>query len=352
MAKGWRVLLVSRNNPEMISAWAEYNPSLCDYALNIDESTDEKLAEEVRRKCEDANIKYEIATEHGMCGNIRQFIDYYLDESITYAFYMHHDSYLFSDKDVERIDEIAELAKDQNFGIIGFNIINGESEISSFLDGRKHFGITARSVLGYTQGYYRPEFFNRTNYTRFPKDKVFAVESVMWTTALLNITKFQENIIPDQRFSFFHSWDDIAHQFLAKNVYNVCVPFISIAHDQAIKERLGFSRSSPIGSKEKVKHFYGSDASQHLVDWESKWGYPWSLDPGYEWIRKQCTGRTLMAKCFRLLVKFIFRFAPEILPTETHLRYAVNRSKYEETYLDLFFKHDPQRGPVKVFTLT
>jgi len=349
MKRSWRVLLVTRNNPEMIIAWAEHNPFLISYALNIDESTDDNLALEVRKNCEKYDINYEVANEHGMYGNINQFIEYYSNDYIESVLYMHHDSYLFNESDAKKIDNLVEKINGGNFGLVGFNIINGDKAIDRHLKGTDYFGITSRSILGYTQGYYRPGFFYRTDYSRFPKDRAFAVESVMWTTALLNIDLFQKNIIPDSKFSFFHSWDDIAHQFLFNCIHNICAPYISVAHDQAIKEKYGFLRSSPQGSKEQVAYYYGTDATQHLIDWEKKWGYAWSIEPNSRLLQFLSQRGGFNSKLFRFFNKIMFRFMPAIIQTKSHMDYKANREKYKDSFLDLYFQHDPSKGPVKVF---
>jgi len=349
MKRLWRVLLVSRNNPEMIIAWAENNPFLAKYALNIDESTDNKLALEIKNNCERYGICYEIAHAHGMYANIDQFIEYYSNQGVSYTLYMHHDAYFFSETDAKKIDKLADKIQGQDFGLIGFNVINGEKSIDSYLRGSEYFGITSRSILGYTQGYYRNSFFNRTDYSKFPRDRAFSVESVMWTTALLNNDLFQKNIIPDSKFSFFHSWDDIAHQFLLKCIHNICAPFISVAHDQAIKEKYGFLRSSPRGSKEQVTYYYGTDGTQHLIDWKKKWGYAWSLEPNSRLLQFLSQRGGFISKLFRFSNKIMFRYMPSIIPTKSHMDYKANRNKYKDSFLELYFLHDPSKGPVKVF---
>ena len=43
----------------------------------------------------------------------------------------------------------------------------------------------------------------------------------MWSTFMFNIDLYLDFIEVDKNFQFFHAWDDVAMQFLNKNIYNI-----------------------------------------------------------------------------------------------------------------------------------
>ena len=73
----------------------------------------------------------------------------------------------------------------------------------------------------------------------------------MWTSLLLSRKSFEEHIKIDLNFNFFLAMDDMAFQFLKKNIYNICI-HIYFTHDQSIKTKFKLPKDSPIGDKKEL----------------------------------------------------------------------------------------------------
>lgn len=340
----WGIMLVSRNNPDMVNEWALNNPRLTSYAINIDESEDDEVREKISDICQSHDIRYEAATESGMMNNISQ---YSRSLGCEWMLYMHHDAYYIDDNIVETIDGIVCRNASRDYGVIGFNILHGPKQIKAYKNGKLRFGTIARSVLEYGDGYYRPEYYNRAYRAKFDLSKPFAVESPMWTTTLIYLPKYFNVIEPDDNFMFFHAWDDIAFQYMNNNIYNICIPYVYFAHDQSLKKKYKLSVNSPHGKKSDIIKNYGSDAKDHLDYWYKKWGFAWSLDKGffiYDFIRKT---RLLRNVC-GYVENVIFKSNPELFRTQSVKTFEKAKYRYKDTLLSKFFKHNPSHGPLKV----
>ena len=149
---------------------------------------------------------------------------------------------------------------------------------------------------------------------------------------------------------FFHAWDDIAFQFLRKNIYNIVIPDIHFAHDQNIKQKFSIPISSANANLKDRSHFWGH-FNHHRV-WERKWKFKYDLSKSKFYIFK--SNFPLLYKVLSRLVKYIVgKEIHEFDELETIARetFKKNLKEFDNTLLVDFYNHDPKNGPLKKFDL-
>jgi len=248
---------------------------------------------------------------------------------IEWIIYSHHDSYPLTEKFIQKINYWVNNPEVKKFGVIGFNVLHNKDEIKCFDHESTPLRSTARCPLEKGGMIYKAKtskplknwlredllrgFKNSTriNYNNEIK-RPFAVESVFYTTAMVNINQYQRYIVPDSSFTMFLAWDDIAFQFLKNNVYNIVLPNFHYAHDQSLKLKYDLPLKSPIGNPIKREYLYGK--WNHHDMWEKKWGFRWNQ----KYVRSD----------FKKIKK-----------------------QYKGTLLMDFYRHDPKNGPLRYFEL-
>lgn len=343
------ILITTKNTYSMVEEWVK----LYDYSgvpiLNLDLDSDEELKLKGKEICKKYGIEFRNCNSTAIQNNINQAFQYFYEEKdVEWIMYMHHDAYPMLENTLNQLNDILSSSNNiKDFGVVGFNVYHDQFDLSQF-DANKHqLMTTARTSLELGNGYYNGRVESRVDYQKF-KFKPFAVESVMWSTALINYHQFNKYITIDETFNFFHAWDDIAFQFLSHNIYNVVIPSLSFGHDQSLKAKHKLPVSSPNGDVKKVEKLYGR--FDHLSVWKKKWGFDYSLSKclfgGDSLINKD--GR--VNKIITIVSKFTqYDFASSL---ET-----VARKSYRKQYginknlLDDFYEHDPKNGPLKYFDI-
>ncbi|MAB65304.1 MAG: hypothetical protein CL662_00545 [Bacteroidetes bacterium] len=227
------LLFTSRNNYELLDFWMQNVDTEGFSILNIDEDSTEENKSKGREICKKYNIEYLDREERGMLFNMITACNYFKSKGLEYIVYNTHDSFPKKGffKDFNQLVKEKDLS---NFGVIGFNILHD-----------KTWHQLARTPLQPKQG----EFYDRypaNSSIPLKWSKPYAIESAMWTTAAVNISQYEKHIIPTGDYHFFHSWDDIAFQFLYKNIYNICIPSLIVNHTQEVKIHHGLPYKSPL----------------------------------------------------------------------------------------------------------
>jgi len=261
---------------------------------------------------------------------------------------MHHDAYpMLKDTLFQLNDILSNSKKIKDFGVVGFNIYHDQFDLNKFDVDKPKLMTTARTSLELGNGYYNTRVESRVDYHQF-QFKPFAVESVMWSTALINYYQFNKYITIDVEFNFFHSWDDVAFQFLSNNIYNIVIPSLSFGHDQSLKVKHNLPISSPNGEIEEVQKLYGR--GDHLSIWKDKWGFDYSVSKclfgGDSFINKG--GR--INKIITVISKLINYDFSSSLKTVARRKYK-NQYGKDKNLLDDFYGHDPKNGPLKYFDI-
>ena len=313
MDKKFGIVFTSRNNYSMLESWKNRVDTKDYLVLNIDEdSTDEnkQLGKEI---CEKYNITYIDRVERGMQFNLLTACNYFEKKGVEWVLWCAHDIFPKTEDFFNKLNVQLNDEKMNEFGVIGFNILHDEHEISHWNGDDTPLMHVGRSPLQPGDMYYRNVMYWPDTRVRFDDKwkKPFAVESIKWDIGLINISQYKKYIKPTSEYQFFHAWDDIAFQFLYNNVYNICLPNFCCSHEQNVKLQHGLPKSSPNGDPSIRQHFYGKWG--HLDIWKERWGFEYGLG-------KRGTFEQV-------------------------------KDNYKNTLLIDFYNHDPINGPLRSFDI-
>ena len=270
------LLFTSRNNYQLLDFWFENQPNLVEFSiLNIDEDSSEENKSQGREICKKHGVVYMDREERGMMHNLTTACKFFKNQGLEWIVWNTHDS--LPEKGF--FNKFNKLVTDKNlneFGVIGFNVLH---------DGKQQL---ARTPLQPDKG----QFYDRyPQGESIPKkwSKPYAIESSVWTTAAVNISQYETHIIPTGDYHFFHAWDDIAFQFLYKNIYNIALPNFYVDHVQYVKKEFNLPHKSPhIGGNsnksEEEREFYFSKWG-HLQVWIDRWGFDWENRDTFEQVK-------------------------------------------------------------------
>jgi|TARA_B100001971_G_scaffold212638_1_gene243399 hypothetical protein len=315
MDKKIGILFTARNNYKLLDSWMNMVDIEGLEVLSIDEDSDKNNKEQGKQICEKHNVVYMDREERGMQNNIVTACNYYKPKGIEWIIWFQHDCFPFTNNFFTELNKTLSSGKCNKFGVLGFNAHQAKASMYQLERGNQELDVTGRAPLEPGDYWYRNKKYwgkSRPDYSNPEFKKPFAVESVAWYSAMVNIDMYLEHIIPTDDYHFFHAWDDIAFQFLYRNIYNVCLPSFDIKHDKDHKVALGFPVSSPHGNAEQNSlrdHLYGKWG--HLEVWKERWGWDYNARDEFGRVEEQ----------------------------------------YKDTLLSKFYNHDPANGPLKSFDL-
>jgi len=257
------ILFTSRNNYDLLDYWLGKVNTENLFILNIDEDSTPENKIKGKQICEKYNVVYLDREDRGMQNNLTTACSVFTQKNLEWIVWFQHDCFPITDQFFTKFNDLVETYDFSEFGAIGFNI--------------KHDGIyqmLSRTPLQ------QP---NEVMWARFnineplPSDynKIHSVESVSWMCAAVNIKQYQTHIVPTGDYQFFHAWDDIAFQFMYKNIHNICVPFLELSHEQIVKKDFDMPVKSPHANTEedlKKREFYYGKWGHHDV-WQKRWGF-------------------------------------------------------------------------------
>ena len=319
MDKKIGILFTARNNYELLDSWMNIVDTEGLEVLSIDEDSDKDVKEQGKQICEKHNVVYMDREERGMQNNIVTACNYFEPLGIKWLIWFQHDCFPLNEKFFNKFSNLTLNGKLDKFGVVGFNALHKQLAHQRYDDGIRELNDTARTPLEIGDFWYRRKEWwpnARVDYTK-GFDKPFAVESVAWYSAAVNVDMYVENIIPTDDYHFFHAWDDICFQFLYNNVYNVTVPWFHMIHDQLSKQDSNMPLNSPRlfsdkkgGAQSEEGNFYYGKWGHHEV-WKERWGFDYGDRQTFELVKDQ----------------------------------------YKDTLLWDFYNHDPVNGPLKSFNI-
>jgi len=310
------ILITSRNNYRFLDTFWAPEIKKCNNAekykiVNIDEDSTDKNKEEGKEVCKKHGILYLDREERGMHGNLYTCANLFKKEGIRYILWCQTDSWPLQLDFLDRFNDMIASDVLDSFGTIGFNGIalnileqhNYDAMISQLDKGEKPCGVLARSHLEDWDSWYcgvksRRIVRNLTKHKNFRKP--FSIEAPAWFSAAVSVDNALSFIDRSHKFYFHKSWDDISHQFLFKNIHNICLPNLYITHLPEWKPKVDLP-------KRAVRFAYkGSDQYHSLVGfkpecWEEQWG--WQFD-------KRKTFEKVKGRYKNTLVKRFYDFKP------------------------------------------
>jgi hypothetical protein len=334
----FKILFTSKNNYDLLENWMiNYSDYSLPEIINLDLGSQESQKEIGKKICDKYSIKYLVAEKTEFQHNLFQVFKTLNKDS--YILYLHQDCFPTEKDTFLKIDNYLIKNDLSEFGLIGFNIYH-DKEIKYFKESNLRPMTTSRCVLQKGNGYYmRYPKGSKVDYQNFIKTKTFAVENIMWTALLISSKSFFKNIKIDLDFNFFFAPDDMAYQFLSKNVFNIVFPDINFIHDQKIKTKYNLPKDSPLGDKKEVEKLYGKYIGVEKM-WKKKWGFEYNLK------------KTTRILNNRFLKKILLILAPSVYSNlETIARSDFKKLGIKDGLLNNFFNHDPSKGPLKYFEL-
>lgn len=285
---------------------------------------------------EDKNNIYKIAsTSKSNYDIILHAIGKLKYENILYS---HHDVYNLNNNSYSEIYRLCKKNEFEKYGIVGFNIYH-DIEVQCWDSNNIKLATTGRTLLQKGDGWYRNCFSSNIDYKNYPINYAFAVEIPFWVICLIN-GKSLLNLDYNSKFNFFYCLDDLSLEFLKKEIHNICIPWISFAHQQTLSLVTNNSYKSPMSNKaiEKLNNSYDV--------WEKKWGFPFL-------IYQRDKNRLLSKK-----IKFLFHLIHDFL--SLFLRYKhdpvsrkiIKKRKLLKSFSNImkqYFQHNPQKGPLNTF---
>tara|TARA_B100000035_G_scaffold268837_1_gene242459 strand:+ start:10720 stop:11631 length:912 start_codon:yes stop_codon:yes gene_type:complete len=278
------LLFTSRNNYELLDFWMQNVDTEGINILNIDEDSTKENKTKGKEICKKHNIKYMDREERGMLFNMVTACNYFESEGLEWIVWSQHDSFpeegFFS-----KFDNLVTEKNLDNFGVVGFNVLHDRT-----------WHQLARTPLQPEQG----EFYDRYRANTplpYKWSKPYAVESVFNVVTAVNISQYRKHIIPTSDYHFFHTWDDIAFQFLNKNIYNICLPDFIAYHNQDVKVNYGIPYKSPLlggshSKNEEEREYYFSKWGFKEV-WFERWGFWYDDRNSFEDVKEHYKGTLL-----------------------------------------------------------
>lgn len=291
------IFLTSRNNYEMFEkVWFKNINCPGVEILNIDEDSTPEQKTMGKDVCKRLGIHYLDRELAGMQNNIVTACNFFKDKADCIIWFQ-HDCWPIEPDFFERFNKIVESGRLSDFGVIGFNglatdiLKDYKSAVKSLRSGQKPLGLVGRSSLTKYRWYSGCP-------TRFPVlpnlkeyDMPFAVESVAWFAAAVNIKSYMRHIEPDSNYGFFHAWDDVCFQFLNKNIYNIVLPSLYIDHRPDRKIECNIPTRSVKLAKRGDDTFHTGWG--HLDVWKKKWGYDWEDTDSFGKVAERFRGTLL-----------------------------------------------------------
>jgi len=304
MKQNLGILLTSRNNYEMLEQWLNMVNTEGFDVLNIDEDSTPKNKLNGQDICKKYNITYMDREKRGMQNNIATAAKYF--NNFKYIIWFQHDCTVLTSQFFTKLNAKINSGEMDSWGTIGFNVFDRQREIDLYDPTNVELMTLARTPLEPGDFWYRSKRWwgnTRADYSNANFRKPFAVESISWHAAGININMFEQYIQVTDKYQFFHAWDDICFQFLYNNIYNVALPQYCVAHNQSLKDKFGIPRHSP-KSDNKTREFYHGKWGHHEV-WKARWGFDYGDRTTFEKVKHY----------------------------------------YKDTLLEAFYNHDPANGP-------
>ena len=298
----------SRNNYVLLEDFLLRNEQILDYNFyNIDDDSDEDQKEIGREICDKYDIKFIENKGRGLQWAAQTMVES-VDDDCEFILWTTHDTMTITDNFYDLFQ--SKLDQLENFGVIGFNIIGPQCNISNKNIGENVLGMIGRGVLTHLSG--RGGWYRRGDMTLdwdvWGGENPIAIESPVDMILSFNVNLFKKYIKVTDEYHLFCAWDDICMQFLENDIYNVTLPNLQAFHNQNFKGNKIPKKSANSAKKGNTKHFGRFD---HFEYWKSRWG--WERDD-----------------------------VRETFPLE----------KYEGTLIGKFYSHDYKRGPMRIFDET
>ena len=282
--------------------------------VNVDDHSSDSQQKLGREICKKYSLDFLINSKKGLQYSVDKGIRHLADKyGCEWAFVLQQDIFPAEDRFFTKFTRLLNEYDLEKLGALGFNVLDRDNSftinsyedfkkgkrvkaflgsfflsdtkenykrmslkwlfITSFLDwfGTKKYKEKSRLYKCSKRVFCEKQFYNFKKVSKL-YDGIFSCELPVWAGIAINTQLWKENVEPSTNF-VFHLWfNDVAMQFLSKNINMAVISDLYLLNDQKIKNKYGFSESSAdAGIKGETIHVekYG----QHLFKFKEKWGF-------------------------------------------------------------------------------
>jgi hypothetical protein len=313
------VYVSSRNNYDMLEGEVLNNIDTEGFEfINVDDNSCDEELEKGKAICKKHDIVFLENKDRGVQMATQTLIDFINENrpQCKWIVCFQHDIYPISKNFFDKLDNYIKSAKLNDFGIIGFNVLDhGDYTLNSydlFQQGNSPLGMIGMCHLSVQDQSRR--WLCTKQQTELLKQDIwktpFIVEFPMWAVVGINVNNWNEYIIPTNQYHF-HLWlPDIAMQFNYKNKACLILPDLYCLNNQSLKEKYDINKNSAQGAMRGNDYHFGEYSN--FVAWKERWGWH------YE---------------------------------NVHENFKEIQDHYTNTLISEFFNHDINNGPLRSFNI-
>ena len=274
------IYVSSRNNYDMLEGEVLKNVNCEGFEfINVDDKSCEEEVVKGKAICKKHNVVFLENKSRGVQMATQTLVDFVNENrpKCKWIICFQHDHYPISETFFRKISERVAANKLDEFGIIGFNVLDKGSytgdAYSKFKEGKQPLGMIGMCHLSIHSREGRWLCPNQQNKLLQLDvwNKPFIVEFPMWASVGINVEKWNEVIKPTTDYQF-HLWlPDIAMQFNYNNYGCLILPDLYTLNDQQLKVKYGIDASSAPGSRRGNEHQFSKYSN--FQAWIDRWGW-------------------------------------------------------------------------------
>lgn len=311
------VYVSSRNNYDMLKGEV-FNIDFEGFEfINIDDDSSEEEKAKGKQYCEEQGVTYLQNKSRGVQMGTQTLIDFINENrpNCKYILCFQHDVIPISENFFSSISNLIETGKLDDFGAIGFNVLDRGKYTSNFyqkfLNGEKPLGMIGLAHIGIpgrTKRWISPHHNNIAVRNPDKWNKPFSIEFPAWMCVGINVSVWNEVVKPTDKYHFHLWFPDIAMQLNYNNKPLVVLPHLYCLNQQEVKSKYGINDNSAAGARDGNAYHFGEYSNFQV--WKERWGWD------YE-----------------------------------NANATYPRGAYEGTLLEEYYNHDLENGPLKTFEL-
>ncbi len=246
--------------------------------VNVDDRSTEEQQLMGKQICEDNGVNYIQNNGIGVQWAAQTLIDW-IGENRTeckWVICMQHDWQPLPNQNFfQRVSNLIEGGKLDEFGLIGFNVLDRgkytKNSLQKYHNGEKPLGMLGLAHLGvasesarWISPHHNPVAVRNPDKFNQP----FIIEMPMWAGVGICIDRWNQCIVPDDKYEF-HLWlPDVAMCMNKHNYPCLILPDLYAINQQERKKQYDI----PVKSTSGNEHFFGNYGN-HLIRFEEKWGW-------------------------------------------------------------------------------
>jgi hypothetical protein len=278
------IYVSSRNNYDMLEGEVLKNIDTEGFEfINVDDGSSGDEIEKGKTICKNHDIVFLENKSRGVQMATQTLIDF-INKSrpnCKWIICFQHDTYPLSKEFFSTISNYIDQEKLDSFGILGFNIIDSNTNtgytpngIELFKAGKFPIGIIGMCHLSVHNRHSRwlcpsrqSALINNPEKWKQP----FIVEFPNWCVTGINILLWNKHIIPTTEYQF-HLWlPDIAMQFNYANHPCITIPSLHATSHQQLKTKYGIDVNSAHSAKAGNSYHFGEYSN--FDAWKERWGW-------------------------------------------------------------------------------